>query len=64
MKQAERRTKMEQFIQKMMKAENNITININELDSNELEALAKILYGHGHMRECKEVNERKAWMEA
>lgn len=55
---------MEQFIQKMMKAENNITININELDSNELEALAKILYGHGHMRECKEVNERKAWMEA
>lgn len=54
----------EQFIQKMMKPENNITININELSGDELEALAKILYGHGHMTECREVNERKAWMES
>lgn len=40
-----------------------ITIDINKLNSDELEVLAKILYNYGYMKECKEVNDRKWFIE-
>lgn len=51
-------------MEKMLAKENNITININELDSDELTALAEMLYRHGHMKETKECNDRRIWIEA
>lgn len=48
--------------EKMLAKENNLTININELTAEELEQLAAIYYRYNHMNECKEVNDRIAFI--
>lgn len=40
-----------------------ITIDINKLDSDELEKLAELLYRYGYMEECRDVNRRKIFIE-
>lgn len=52
-----------EFTEKQLRTENNIKININELTTDELKALSKILYNHGYMTETKEVNNRIIWIE-
>ena len=40
-----------------------ITIDINELNADELEKLAEILFKYGYMEECRDVNRRKIFIE-
>lgn len=59
----------QKFIEKQQQKENNITININLLTSDDLVALRDMLYAVNHLtgvnynKYIKEINERILWLE-
>ena len=52
-----------EFIDLMHRKENIVTININALTTDELKQLAAMLYKQGKRKECRDCNNRRAWLE-